>query len=106
MRTNRVSTVLYFIRINQSTQKFQSSPLGDADTDSSAQFVSICLSLSHLTAIYGTKGGEIYINLLIKFGERVAEATMSNVNAFPMRLPMFGKGHGKVTKRLLKGEDH
>jgi len=44
-------------------QKFHSSPLGGKNTDkqsSSAQLACLCLILSHLTTINGTKGGIIY----------------------------------------------
>ena len=48
--------------IDHLTQKFHLSPLGGADTErqnSSAPIAFVCLSLSHLTAIDGTKGGVI-----------------------------------------------
>ena len=67
MQSIQYQTVNYIISkeadclfIDHPTQQFHSLPLGGADTDklnSSAELVCILFSLSHLTAMHGSKGG-------------------------------------------------
>ena len=43
--------------------------------------------------------------LPFSFGVRIAQSTMSNVNAFPDWFPMFSKGHGEITSGIFHGLD-